>query len=294
MDILLLSIIIAAAIVLLVTQVIRVELTAFLIIVSLPALGLLTPAEAVTGFSNEATITVAAMFMLSQGLFRTGALDYITRYLSRLNFKRPTQFLVAIGVIVVVPSAFLNNTAVVIMLIPVVLRLCQKHDIVPSKLMIPLSYFAILGGTLTLIGTSTNILVDSLYRQSGGPGFGMFEFTPMGVCYLLIGGIFLLFFSYRLLPERKVLSQLIEPQHRTNFVTEIVVPEGNKLAGSSLENLLGGAEHIRILEIVRGEEVLLGPEPSTTIKAGDNLLIEGSPKEIHRLLERQKPKSNQE
>jgi len=283
-----LSLILAAAVVLFVTQWLRIELTALLIIVSLPLAGVLTPTEALSGFANEATITVAAMFVLSAGLARTGALDYVAGFADRLNVQQPRTFLVAIGLLAAIPSAFLNNTAVVIMLIPVVLRLCHKYDVTPSKVMIPLSYFAILGGTITLVGTSTNILVHTLDIKAGGPGFGMFEFSLMGVCYLVLGSAFLLFFSNRLLPRRKVLSQLLEPQHRSNFVTEIVIPHASKLAGRTLGELLSGMKEVRVIELVRGEEVQLGPDPEATVQPGDNLLIEGSPHAITSLLEKER------
>jgi len=288
MDVVLLSLILSAAVVLLVTQWLRIELTALLIIVALPAAGILSPSEALSGFANEATITVAAMFIISAGLVRTGALDYVAAYTDKMDVQRPRIFLLVVGLLAAVPSAFLNNTAVVIMLIPVVLRICQKYDIMPSKIMIPLSYFAILGGTVTLVGTSTNILMHTLDIEAGGPGFGMFEFSPMGICYLILGGAFLLLFSDRLLPKRKVLSQLLEPQHRSNFVTEIVVPQSSKLAGSTLKDLLSGMEKVRILELVRGEEVQLGPDHDETIQPGDNLLIEGSPQAITTLLEKER------
>lgn len=288
MDIVLLTIIILATITLLVTQWLRIELTALLIVVSLPATGILAPSEALSGFASEATMTIAAMFILSAGLIRTGALDYVARLTDKLDIHKPRVFLLVVGVLAAIPSAFLNNTAVVIMLIPLVLRLCLKHDVTPSKLMIPLSYFAILGGTLTLVGTSTNILVHTLDVQAGGPGFSMFEFTPMGLCYLILGGAFILLFSGRILPKRKVLSQLLEPQHRSNFVTEIMVPDKSKLVGGTLKDLLSGSEQVRILELVRGEEVILGPDATSHILVGDILLIEGSPQSITGLLEKQR------
>jgi di/tricarboxylate transporter len=288
MDLLLLSLVLLATLLLLITQWLRIEIAALLIIVALPALGLISPTEALSGFANEATITVAAMFIISAGLLRTGVLDYVAGLAERLNVRRPRALLVIVGALAAIPSAFLNNTAVVIMLIPVVLRLCQKYHIMPSKLLIPMSYFAILGGTVTLVGTSTNILVHTLDVQAGGPGFGMFEFAPMGLCYLMLGGAFILIFSNRLLPERKVLSQLLEPQHRSYFLTEIVVPEQSGLVDATIRELLSRVENARIVELVRGDETWLGPDTSTIIKAGDSLLIEASPQAIAAVLERER------
>ena len=225
----------------------------------LPITGILEPAEALSGISNEATITVAGMLMLSAAAVRTGALDYLARLAGKLTLPRPAMLILIIGVFTAALSAFLNNTGVVIMLIPVVLRLCQKNNLIPSKVMIPLSYFAILGGTLTLIGTSTNLLVDGMFRQSGGSGFGMFEFSGMGICYLVLGGAFLFFFAERILPNRKVLSQVLERQHRSNFVTEIVVQQSSQFVGKTLNDLLVGFEGVKILELVRDEDVSLRP-----------------------------------
>lgn len=287
MDIFLLSIILIAGFALLVTQVIRYEVVALLVIFALPAVGVLSPVEALSGLANEATVTVAAMFILSAGLTRTGAIDYVTRKATRVRVKSPQVLLLMIAALAAFPSAFLNNTAVVIMLIPVVLKVCQQNQVLASKLMIPLSYFTILGGTLTLVGTSTNILVHSLYRQAGGEGFGMFEFTKMGLCYLAVGATFVILFGDRLLPKRKVLSQLLERQHRSRFVTEIIVPDKSKLAGSTLQSVLAKLEDVRVIEHVRGEDVQLGPPPDTELESGDTLLVEGTPRAIHALLEKQ-------
>ncbi len=287
MDMIALTLILIAAFALMVSQALRYELTALLIIFALPAAGILTPAEAMSGFANEATITIAAMFVLSAGLSKTGAVDYVARLATSVPVRDPKVLLLIIAGLAAVPSAFLNNTAVVIMMIPVVLRICQQTQVLPSKLMIPLSYFAILGGTLTLVGTSTNILVHSLYKQAGGEGFGMFEFTPMGLCYLVLGGGFILLFANKLLPKRKVLSQLLERQHRSRFVTEIIVPDKSRLSGDNLGGLVSGIEDVKILELVRGEDVLLGPPDNTEIETGDTLLVEGTARGIHTLLERQ-------
>jgi di/tricarboxylate transporter len=287
MDILLLAAILVGGFGLLIRRVFRYEITALLMVFALPAVGLLTPAEALSGFANEATVTVAAMFVLSAGLARTGAIDYVTRAATRVRVRSTRTLLFLVAGLAAIPSAFLNNTAVVIVLIPVILKICQRNQVPASKLMIPLSYFTILGGTLTLLGTSTNILVHSLYQQAGGPGFGMFEFTRMGVVYLVVGGVFILAFGPRLLPERKVLSQLLEPQHRSRFVTEIVVPDKGRLGGSTLGAVFPARDDVRVIELIRGEDVQLGPAPEIEVESGDTILVEGTPRGLHALLEKQ-------
>ncbi len=287
MDILLLTAILIGGFALLVSGALRYEITALLVVFALSATGLLSPAEALSGFANEATITVAAMFVLSAGLSRTGAIEYVTRAATRARIRSTRMLLLVLIGLAAIPSAFLNNTAVVILLIPVVLKLCQRKQVSSSKLMIPLSYFTILGGTLTLMGTSTNILVHSLHQQAGGSGFGMFEFTKMGAVYLLVGGLFILVVGPKLLPERKVLSQLLEPQHRSRFVTEIVVPDKSRLSRATIGGVLSGLDEVRVLEHIRGEEVQLGPPASLEIESGDTLLVEGSPRAIHSLIAKQ-------
>jgi di/tricarboxylate transporter len=287
MDIVFLSVILLVGFALLIGQVFRYEITSLLIIFALPVFRVLSPAEALSGFANEATVTVAALLILSEGLTRTGAIDYITRPATAVRSKNPRVLLLVVAAISAIPSAFLNNTAIVIMLIPVVLKICQRNHVLASKLMIPLSYFTILGGMLTIMGTSTNVLVHSLYKQAGGAGFGMFEFTRLGACFLLVGGAFMLLFGNRLLPERKVLSQLLEPQHRSRFVTEIIVPDKSRLSGNTLKGVLSGLEDVRVLEHVRDEEVQLAPPLETEIESGDTLLVEGTPRAIHKLLEKQ-------
>ncbi|NQU43533.1 anion permease, partial [bacterium] len=166
MEILILSIIILAVLVLYISQVIPIEITSILILPALVFAGILDLEQAFSGFSSSATITIGAMFILSQGLMRTGVLEFITLTLSRHAKGSPVRVLILLAVVIPVASAFMNNTPVVVMMVPVMLSVASELDVKASKLLIPLSYFAILGGTCTLIGTSTNILVNDLYRQS--------------------------------------------------------------------------------------------------------------------------------
>lgn len=210
------------------------EATSLLAIVSLVLAGLLTPNQALAGFASPATLTVAAMFILSAGLVRTGALEQITIQLARFSRGSRRRLLLLLGLFVPLASAFMNNTPVVVMLVPVVLSLSREIHARPSKLLIPLSYFAILGGTITLIGTSTNILIDDLYRQTGGEGIGLFEFLPLGIAFTIVGVAYTVLISHRLLPTRSPLSDLVGGRPQASYLTEVVVNPQSTLVGKSV------------------------------------------------------------
>ena len=214
-QIILIAIIIVSS-VLYATRWLPFEATSLLVITSIALTGLLPPTEALAGFASSATLTVAAMFVLSTGLVRTGALETVTIRLARYSKGDANRLLLLLAITVPVGSAFVNDTPVVVMLIPVVLSLSAQFGLRPSKLLLPLAYFAILGGTLTIFGTATNILLDDLYRQAGGPGLGVFEFTPLGLVYVAVGSAFIVLLSSRLLPERASLSELAGNRQAAN------------------------------------------------------------------------------
>jgi di/tricarboxylate transporter len=173
------------------------------------------------------------------------------------------------------------------MMVPVVLALSRKMQMKPSKLLLPLSYFAILGGTCTLIGTSTNLLVNEVYRAHGGPGFGILEFAPMGVCYFLIGFLYI-FATYRkLLPEVAPLTALLPEDRGATFVTELVVRPEAALVGKILRDIFPQGEKTRLLEIVRGEQVIFaGAALDLPVEPEDALIVEGTPEGIAEFIQK--------
>ena len=245
-DMVILVVILVVATYLYLTDWLATETTSALAIASLALSGILDTGEALSGFASTATLTVGAMFVISGGLLRTGALEIVTIGLARFSGGSPRRLLILLGAVIPIASAIMNNTPVVVMMAPVVLSLSQRFRIQPSKLLIPLSYFAVLGGTITLLGTSTNILVDDLYRAAGGPGFNLLTFTPLGLIFTVAGGIFIVFTSQRLLPDRSPAGSLGEGRHQsTPFVAELIVEGTSPLLGQNVGELFSEAAGVR-------------------------------------------------
>jgi di/tricarboxylate transporter len=282
-----LSLILAVAVLLFVTGWLPLELTSLLLLPALYFTGLL-PIEALfAGLSNGATVTIGAMFILSAGLSRTGALDPLIGLFRRFGKGSVQRVLVLLALTMPLISGFMNNTPLVVMMVPVLLSLAREIDVAPSRLMIPLSYFTILGGTLTLIGTSTNIIVNELYRDAGGPGFGLFEFTPMGLVYSAGGIAFILLVGQRLLPDRSPLSAMVPRERSAEFVTEIVIDQSSPLVGRPAGEVFRRGSHVTLLQLVRGEEVTFGGDAEGLALQGEDLLIiKGTSKRIAELLAR--------
>ena len=270
------------AVTLFVTEKLPVDVVAMLVLASLLVLGLVTPGEALSGFSSEATITVAAMFVLSAGLAHTGALAPLGRLLGRV--KRPWLFLILLMVVIGPISAFVNNTAAVAVLLPMVLAATAANRMSPSQSLIPMSYAAQMGGVCTLIGTSTNLLVNAMAKDLGHPGFGLFDFAGLGLVMMGFGFVYLLVFRRWLLPHHPP-SALTETYELGKYITELRVMERSPLIGRSVSQAQLAEKHsVYVLELLRGEEKHWAPR-AERLREGDVLLVRGDWEKLKALKE---------
>ncbi len=290
-EIILVLLISAGAVWLFVTEKFPPDLVALMVLGTLVLVGLfqhlvpwirperwITAEEGISGFSNPATITVAAMFVLSAGLQKTGAVAIAARMLTGLA-RHPFFLLLAMMLVVGGVSAFINNTAAVGVFLPLALAACARGNVSPSKLLIPLSFASQFGGVCTLIGTSTNLLVSSISERAGHGALGMFEFTPLGSVMLSAGTLYLLLFSRWLLPDRRV-EQLTETYQLGDYITELRVLPGSKLAGQTVvASGFGRKGDLTVLEILRAGRTLFAPldEP---VQVGDVLLVRGGAQDL--------------
>ncbi len=238
--------------------------------------GLLSPREGISGFANEATITVAAMFVLSAGLVRTGALDIVGRGVARAAGTSELRLMVVTIVLVIFASAFVNNTPVVVVMLPVLLSVARKINVAPSRILMPLSFSSQLGGTLTLVGSSTNLVVAGMLVQLGLPSLGMFEFTLPALIVALVGVAYMLTVGRKLIPAREVSSDLAAGYHLRDYLSALVVEAGSVIAGKTLaESRFAARYGLQIVGVERAGGRILSPSAHTVIEVGDVLLVRG-------------------
>lgn len=263
-----------ATFVLFATERLRTDVLALSVLCLLGVLGLISADEMLSCFSNPAPITVAAMFVLGAGLTRTGAIDGIGNKLLELAEHGEMFLLFSMMVVVTFISAFINNTAVVMFFLPVVLKVCSQKNIPPSRLLIPLSYGAMFGGTCTLIGTSTNIVVNSVAMRDHQLAIGLFEPTRMGVLFALAGVTYVTFIGRRLLPKRETLTTLLAAGAGKEFRTEVVVLRNSPLIGQPLGEVR--AKKLRagtIVGVTRDVDALDPPFDQIRLLEGDRIIM---------------------
>ena len=264
------------------TEKLPIELTAFLGLVFLALGGYVTPTEAFSGFASSAVITMLSIFFVSGALLHTGVADLIGGRVRRVIGDREVPMVIAIMLVAGVLSAFMNNVAAVAVLLPAVASIARKTRIPPSRLFMPLSFGAILGGTMTLVGTPPNILTADLLRERGLEPFGLFDYTPIGALLLLTGVLYMITVGRWMLPRRDIAGEaapsedLARVYNLRETLFGIRVAEGSALVGKTLaESRLGAALDVQVAGIVRDGHRRLAPGADTVLATGDLLLVEG-------------------
>ncbi len=286
--------ILATAVVLFVTEKVRVDVVALMVLLAVAFTGLVTPQQALSGFSNPAVVTVWAVFILSGGLTRTGVAGRLGHFVLRLAGRREIGLVIAIMLTSGFLSAFMNNVGVAALLLPVVMDITRRLRIPPSKLLIPLAFSSLLGGLITLIGTPPNILIAGVAEDLGLEPFKLFDFTPVGLVVMLAGVAYMALVGRHLLPVRDTarlpasgddLSQLYDLRQRLSILE---LPEDSTLAGRTLaESRLGSALGVNVIGLTRAGKTRLAPPRRTMLAAGDLLLVEGPLERLQELKGRQ-------
>ena len=282
--------ILAAMAVLFLTEKLPIELTAFTGLVILMFAGFVPAEEAFKGFSSPAVITMLSIFFLSAALLHTGVADRVGARIHRVFGSRQVPLLIAVIVLAGTLSSVMNNVAATAVLLPAVASICRRTGVSPSRLLIPLSFGTILGGTTTLIGTPPNILAAEMLRARGYEPFGFFDFMPLGLVLLGTGMVFLVIFGRRLLPDRggatsvSRRSDLIQVYQLHETLFSIQIPEGSQLDRRTLQGTsIGSTLGVRVVGILRGGKRHLAPEADTVLFAGDILLVQGRPDDVREL-----------
>lgn len=272
------------ALVLFAIERIPIEIVSIVLVMSLIITQTLTVGEAFAGFGNDIVITIAGLFILTGGLARTGVVDIVGRRLHRFAGDSEFRITALIMIAAALSAAVMKNTTTTAMFLPVVLGIAARRNISPSKVLIPLAFGAILGGTCTLIGTSTNLAVSGALPRYGMAQFSMFELTRVGVPIVGIGLIYMLLIGLRLLPRRQSAKSLTEQYHIRQYATEVIVLDDSPLIGKTLaEARISDELDLTVLGILRGAESRIAPHPHERIKADDLLLVQGRAEDILRV-----------
>jgi di/tricarboxylate transporter len=273
--------VLAIAVLLFVTEWVRADLVALLVLVTLVVGGALSPEQALAGFSNPAVVTVWAVFILGAGLTRTGVANLVGRQMLRVAGSNEAALVAVIMASAAALSAFLSNIGVTALLLPVVMGMARRTGSAPSRLLIPLAYASLLGGLITLIGTPPNLLVSAALTDAGLAPFRLFDLAPLGLAVTGAGILYMVLIGRRLLPQHDFRRQGPTPDldkvyDLSDQLFVVQLPDSSPLAGKTLaESRLGSALGLNVVAILRNGRRRLAPDPQRTLEAGDRLLVEG-------------------
>ena len=262
-------------------EILPLEVTAMGAIGILLLFDVLTWQEAISGFSNPAVVTIGAIFIMSRALVKTGFLEVFADFLVKKGGKRKwlTMFIFLLTVSII--SGFINNTAAVAIFIPLAIDLCQRFHISPTKVLLPLSYAAIFGGTLTLIGTSTNLVVSSIMEDLNLAPFSMFEFTKLGIIFLVLGTLYNMVISKWFMPSRSIISSLTRKYHMGSFLTEFKVAEDSPLVGHTYSEMdISQKYNLQVYKIIRDSQNIRFNLQDVIIREGDIFLVQINVKDM--------------
>ncbi len=279
MELIILGIIIFGALALFVSELFPIDVTALLVLGLLLIFGLVTPAEGLSGFSNPAVITIACLFILSYSLQKSHILEYLIVKINTLIDKSRILGVISYLFFIGLASAVVNNTAIVAIFMPITIRLSEKYNISPSKVLIPLSYAAILGGTLTLVGTSTNLIVNSILIDStnGTVSLGMIEFAKFGIIKFLVGLIYIFTIGYKLLPNRVNKSSSIDNYSLDGYLTEFKVTDKSPIVGKTLfDRKINQNYDVIVLDVIRDGKIINQNLRGLLLQVDDILFVKGS------------------
>jgi di/tricarboxylate transporter len=265
----------AGAIVLFITGALAPEVTGLLAAALLVTFRVLKPDEAVQGFGSPALITLMGLFAVSAGLFRSGGLDRLRALIGSDAIRSPRRMIALLVGVVAPVSGFIPNTPIVATLLPVLEGWCHRRRVAPSKVLLPLSFATVLGGTISLLGTSTNLLASDVSQQLGFGSLELFSFTAIGIPVWLLGSLYMLLVSDRLLPDRGLDSgDLLSSLAREGYLTEVLIPAGSELVGQSLHHSrLQRRFDVDVLELQRGQEIFSAPLADRVLQGGDRLVL---------------------
>ena len=258
-----------------------IELTALSALLACVLAGILSvhpddPANALKVFSHPAPITVACMFILSASLERTGVIEALGNWFESVAGNTPLRMLLVMMALVALLSGFVNNTPVVVVFMPIVIAICRRREFTASKFLIPLSYAAIVGGTMTIIGTSTNLIAVGIAEKNDIEGLGMFSITPLGIIFVATTFIYMMTIGRKLLPTRLTLATLIQNQNSREFITHAFVKKGSELDGINFKNSsLANLRKARVLEVLRDSRQIHQPLDEIVFEAGDEVVFKG-------------------